>query len=173
MILFVATKMCLYKGCTIFTRSSVLLKLFNLKENGGWSDKSFTKLLDLLKEMLPEDNNLPYHCYEAKKILCPMGLEYVKIHAFPNDCILYRKEYEKLVQCPEYGELRYKLKKKNGDDNDSVSKKRPPAKVLWYLPIISILKILFANENDAKNIRWHADEIKCDRNIRHVADSLQ
>jgi len=29
--------------------------------------------------------------YEAKKILCSMGMEYRKIHACPNDCILYRK----------------------------------------------------------------------------------
>ena len=32
----------LYKGCTSFTRLSVVLKLFNLKAKNGWSDKSFT-----------------------------------------------------------------------------------------------------------------------------------
>ena len=86
--------------------------------------------------MLPEDNNLPDHCYNAKKILCPMGLEYIKIHACPIDCILYRKEYENFDQCLECGVSRYKLKDNIGDDNDNVSRKRPPAKVLWYLLII-------------------------------------
>jgi len=41
--------------------------------------------------MLPESNTLPDQLYEAKKILCPIGMEYEKIHAYPNDCILYRK----------------------------------------------------------------------------------
>ena len=92
--------------------------------------------------MLPEDNNLPDRCYEANKILCPMGLEYIKIHACPNDCILYRKEYADLYQYPKCGVSRYKPKANNGDDNDydHVSRKHPPAKVLWYLPIISRFK---------------------------------
>lgn len=76
-------------------------------------------------------------------------------------------------QCPEYCVSCYKLKNTNDDDNDNVSRKRPPAKLLWYLPIISRLNRLFANANDSKNIRWHTDERKCDGNIRHVVDSLQ
>lgn len=83
-----------YNGCTSFTPLSTLLKLFNLKAKNEWSDKSFTKLLHLLKQMLPEDDNLSDHCYEVKKILCQMGLEYIKIHACPNYFILYMKEYE-------------------------------------------------------------------------------
>ena len=35
-------------------------------------------------------------------------------------------------------------------------------KVMWYLPIIPKMKRLFANPNDAKNLRWHVDERKCD-----------
>ena len=91
----------LYSECTNFTRLSAVLKLFNLKANNGWTDKSFTELLELLTEMLPEGNVMPSRYYEAKKILCPMGLEYEKIHACPNDCILYRKEYEKYNHCPK------------------------------------------------------------------------
>jgi len=30
---------------------------------------------------------------------------------------------------------------------------RPSAKILWYLPIIPRLKRVFANVNDAKNLR--------------------
>ena len=54
-----------------------------------------------------------------------------------------------------------------------MSKKGPPAKVLWYLPIIPRFKRLFANVNDAKNLRWHADDRKCDGKLRHPANSLQ
>ena len=86
----------LYEGCTSFTRLSAVLAFVNLKARFGWSDKSFTELLVLLKNMLPEKNTLLKNHYEAKKILCPMGMEYKKIHACPNDCILYRNEYAEL-----------------------------------------------------------------------------
>ena len=69
-------KMPLYLGCTSFTRLSVVLGLVNLKARLGWSDKSFTDLLVLLKTMFPKDNMLPKSHYEAKKILCPVGMEY-------------------------------------------------------------------------------------------------
>jgi len=46
--------------------------------------------------MLSEGNTLPTPNYDAKKILCPMGMEYKRIHACPNDSILYRKEFEDL-----------------------------------------------------------------------------
>jgi hypothetical protein len=31
--------------------------------------------------MLPKDNELPASTYEAKKVVCPLGLEVQKIHA--------------------------------------------------------------------------------------------
>nr|KYP69750.1 hypothetical protein KK1_008951 [Cajanus cajan] len=39
-----------------------------------------------------------------------MGLQYKKIHACPNDYILYRKEFEALHKCPRCGLSRYKVK---------------------------------------------------------------
>jgi len=136
----------LYLGCTKFSRLSVVLRLFNLKVKNGWSDKSFTELLELLTEMLPEGNTIPDHHYEAKKVLCPMGMEYEKIHACPNDCILYIKEFANHDQCPRCKVSRYK--KKDGDSSDEVNTKGPSAKVLWYLPIISRFKRLFSNVNN-------------------------
>lgn len=81
----------LYKGCTSFTRLYVLLKLFKLKAKRGWLNKSFMELLGLLKQMLLEDKKLLDYCYEAKKILCLIDLEYIKVHVCPNDLILYMK----------------------------------------------------------------------------------
>ena len=46
-------------------------------------------------------------------------------------------------------------------------------KVMWYLSIIPRTKRLFANPNDAKNLKWHANERKCDGMYRHLADSIQ
>jgi len=56
----------LYDGCIKFTRLSAVLKLYNIKVRNGWSDKSFTDLLALLKDMLPEDNVLPDRNYGGR-----------------------------------------------------------------------------------------------------------
>lgn len=53
-----------------------MLALVNLKARFGWNDKSFTELLGLLKKLLPKDNMLSKNQYEAKKILCLVGMEY-------------------------------------------------------------------------------------------------
>jgi len=124
----------LYLGCSTFSRLSTVLQLFNIKVRNGWTNKSFTELLELFHQILLEGNTLPTSHYEAKKILCPMGMEYRKIHDCPSDCILYKKEFEGLHKCPRCGVSRYKVKDNDGDDDDM--NKGPPAKVLWYLPII-------------------------------------
>ena len=79
----------LYPGYSNFKKLSALVKLYNLKVKSGWSDKSFSELLKLLREMLPDQNEIPTSMYEAKKTLNALGMEYEKIHACPNDCILY------------------------------------------------------------------------------------
>ncbi|XP_042757967.1 uncharacterized protein LOC111879186 [Lactuca sativa] len=161
----------LYIGCTKFTKLSAVLKLINLKANNGWSDTSFTSLLKILHEMLPDDNELPMSTYQAKKLMCPMGMEIERIHACPNDCMLYRNEYADLHSCITCGTSRYKRKNPT-EENNNMRASGPPAKVLWYLPIIPRLKRLFANAKDAKLMRWHAERT-IDNKIRHVADSPQ
>ncbi|GJT63701.1 hypothetical protein Tco_1015181 [Tanacetum coccineum] len=170
--LFVEAEKALYNGCKKFTKLSFVLKLLDLKAKNNWSDKSFTTLLELLHEAFPEDNELPVSTYQAKKLTCPMGLEVQRIHACPNDCILYRKAYKDLHECPVCMESRYKHKNLTELDSD-VTKNGPPAKMLWYLPIIPRLKKLYANPKDAKLLRWHAEERKNDGKMRHVADSPQ
>ena len=162
----------LYVGCKTFTRLSTVLALVNLKARFGWSDKSFTKLISLLNTMLPEDSNLPKSHYEAKKILCPVGMEYRRIHACPNDCILYRNEFADLHFCPTCGVSCYKGN--DGECNEgAATTNHCPAKVCWYLPIIPRFKCLFASAQDAKNLRWHVDERRIDGLIRHPTNCSQ
>jgi len=81
-----------------------------------------------------------------------MGMEYKKIHSCPNDCILYKNEYEDLGTCPMCGLSCYKVKVGQNDDIDEFTKEGPSAKVVWFLPIIPRLKRLFPNTDDAKNL---------------------
>ena len=94
--------------------------------------------------------------YEAKMILCPLGIEYWKIHECINDCILYINEFVEMCKCPKCRVSWYKVK---DDDcsNEESTKKDPPTKVCWYLPIIQWFKQLFANEDNTKNLEWHVD----------------
>ena len=56
----------------------------------------------------------------------------------------------------------------------SPPRKKVPAKVMWYAPIIPRLKRLFRNNEHAKLMRWHKDERKKDgKKLRHLADGSQ
>ena len=57
----------LYPRCKKFTKLSFIIRLFHMKCLNGWSNKSFTMLLELLKETFPEGETLPSSYYEAKK----------------------------------------------------------------------------------------------------------
>ncbi|KAA0038846.1 transposase [Cucumis melo var. makuwa] len=96
----------LYEGCKKFTKLSTLVKLYNLKVRYGWSNISFSKLLKALKDILPSPNDLSTSMYEAKKMLVALGMKYEKIHACPNHCCLYRKEYANTIVCSECSESR-------------------------------------------------------------------
>ena len=105
------SKKTLYMGCNnSLTLLSAVLSLVNVKARYGWSDKSFSSLLQVVHNLLPEDNTLPKTYYKLKKILCLMGMDYQKIHACPNDCILYWHEFQEMSKCPICGTSRYKVK---------------------------------------------------------------
>ena len=57
----------LYPGCRNFTKLHTLVKLYNLKAWYGWSDKSFSKLLGIVGDMLPLNNELPLSMCEEKR----------------------------------------------------------------------------------------------------------
>jgi hypothetical protein len=150
----------------------ITLELLQWKAKNGVSDKGFGQLLAIQKKMLPKGNELPATTYEAKQVICPLVLEIQKIHACPNDCILYHgKEYENLDACPVYHASRYKIRR---DDPSDVEGKRPRkrilAKVMWYAPIIPRLKRLSRNKEHAKLLRWHKEDRKIDNMLRHLAD---
>jgi hypothetical protein len=152
-----------------------MLELLQWKAETGLSDKGFEKLLKIVKKMLPKNNKLPTSMYEAKKIVCSLGLEVQKIHACPSDCILYRgEEYENLNACLVCSAFWYKIRRDDpGDVESECSRKRVPAKVMWYAPIIPRLKHLFRNKEHTKLLRWHKEDRKSDVMLRHPADRSQ
>ena len=78
----------LYEGCKNFSKLSFLIKLYHIKCLCGISDKAMTMIIKLLKDVFV-DAKIPVSFYEAKKIINKLRLDYTKIDACPNDCMLY------------------------------------------------------------------------------------
>ena len=89
----------LYLGCKKFTKLSFIIRLFHMKCLNGWSNKSFTMLLELLKEALLEGETLPNSYYETKKVLHELDHHYIKIDVCLSDCMLYSKEHANANEC--------------------------------------------------------------------------
>ncbi|XP_026458607.1 uncharacterized protein LOC113359141 [Papaver somniferum] len=72
----------------------------NIKTQCGISDNSVTTILELMKELLPEGNNMPCKYPDIKKIIKELGMDYMTYDACVNDCTLYWKDNSSLVKCP-------------------------------------------------------------------------
>ncbi|KAI4297504.1 hypothetical protein L6164_037393 [Bauhinia variegata] len=83
-----------------------------------------------------------------------MSMEYQKIHACPNDCILYKREFEGLHECSMCGVSSYK--QKDSASSSDVRTKGSPLK-LYHLansPQWKTINQLFPEfKNKLRNLR--------------------
>ena len=91
--LFFIVEQELYPGCENFSKLSFIVQLLNIKCLFGLSGKAIDALLSLLAKAFPQGNKVHVSYYEARKFIRELGLDYVKIDACLNDCILYRGDY--------------------------------------------------------------------------------
>ena len=159
----------LYEGCTKYSKLAFLIKLYHIKVLCRMTDKAMTMILELLQDAF-EHAKIPKSFYEAKKVINKLGLNYEKIDACPNDCMLYWKEDETRESCKVCGKSRYK---ENGSNSQSGGnrKKKKSAKILRYFPLKPRLQRLFMSSKTAKDMRWHAVGNNSDSSMRHPRDS--
>ena len=124
-------------------------------------------------DMLPLDAKLPKDHYEAKKIVRDLGLGYEKIHACPNDCILFWKENVNLEACPCCKVSRWKtneasIASKNASSNKG---KKKAVKILQWFPLKPRLQRLFLSLDLVSFMKWHVNGRTDDGVMRHHADS--
>jgi hypothetical protein len=66
-------------------------------------------------------------------------------------------------------------RRKNTHDEgeEEVNERKNSSLMIWYLPMIDLLKHLFSNIRDAKLMIWHAttDGCKKDGKLQHSADA--
>ena len=153
-----ANQLC-YEGCKHFNKLLVIVHLYHMKCLNGWTNKSFTMLLQFLLDFLPSNAKFPNDCYEAKKIIKDLGLSYEKIHACPKDCILYWKENANLEACLNCNHLRCESNESKGQQSTNASskkRKKKVAKILRWFLLKPRLQQLFMSPKIANHM-------KCDR----------
>ena len=101
----------LYQGCQKYSKLSFLIKLYHIKCLCGITDKGMSMLLELLQDAFL-DAEIPTTFYEAKKIINRLGLNYQKIDACPNDCMLYWGDDASKENCKRCHTSRYKTIRK-------------------------------------------------------------
>ncbi|XP_072071900.1 uncharacterized protein [Arachis hypogaea] len=161
----------LYPGCKGFTRLSFTIRLYLLKCLHGWSNPSFTSLLELLKEGMPY-LNIPTLFDKTKNMIKNLGLDYQKIDACPNDCMLYRNGHENNISCHVCGSSRYVEHPVVEEDDVTSSRKscKVAAKTLRHFPLIPRLQRLFMCTTTVEAMSWHHNECVKDVSLRHPAD---
>ncbi|XP_042465681.1 uncharacterized protein LOC122048146 [Zingiber officinale] len=162
----------LYQGSRV-SKLLALIKLLHIKNVGQWTNKSFSMLLQLLKEeILPENSDLPDSYSNAKKFIRDIGLSYEKIDACKNNCMLFWKDHKNLDFCEVCGISRWKEDRHSGGTQFKANGKKIPKKILRYFPLKPRLQRLFICSKTAPYMRWHNDARVDDEILRHPADSM-
>lgn len=162
----------LYPGCAKFSRLSFIVRLYSLKCAHGISESGFGDILGLIREAFPQAH-IPLSFNAAKNIIKDLGLDYKKIHACPNNCMLYWGENEKENSCKTCGVSRWNIVEKEGTSNNDPKKliHKVPKNVMRYFPLKPRLQRMFMCEEFAELMTWHAFGRKNDGKLRHPADS--
>jgi hypothetical protein len=71
------------------TKLTSILELLRFEAECGLSDRSFTKMLSIFKDVLPDGNEFLESMTTVKKIISALGLEVQNIDACIKNCILY------------------------------------------------------------------------------------
>ena len=93
----------------------------------------------------------------------------MKIHACPKDCMLFRGDRAMQETCHVCKSSRWKDGEKNGSPAQPKRKKKP-AKVLCYFPLIPRIQRLFATNKTSDDMQWHDEGRTKDGKLRHPAD---
>ncbi|XP_027915007.1 uncharacterized protein LOC114174367 [Vigna unguiculata] len=164
----------LYDGCTKYSNLSFLVKLYHIKVLCQISNKAMDMILKLLHDSF-KHVSIPSSNYDAKKLLNKLGLHYTKIHACPNDCMLYWGEDEDKEECKTCKSSRWKKKgHETTSEHNLINEKQHKkllAKVLRYFPLIPRLKRMFMSSKTSKSMVWHTENNTNDGLMRHSKDS--
>ena len=102
----------LYEGYFTHTPLLAMSWLLNIKSEYNLSVNCFNRMLEVIREFLPEDAKLPNDFYKTRKMVQKLGLGYEKIDVCVNGCMIYYKENKDKIECLYYHHPCFKPKKK-------------------------------------------------------------
>ncbi|XP_026459565.1 uncharacterized protein LOC113360250 [Papaver somniferum] len=144
----------------------VAIMVNNIKTQYAISDNGMTAMLELMKELLPEENTLPNKFPDVKKIIQELRMDYVTYDACVNDCILYWKDKSSLLKCLVCQEPRYVRVFNAARKLTQVAQK-----TLRHFPIIARMKIFYSIPWIAEAMLWNFRAQKDINVMRHPVDS--
>ena len=139
---------------THVTVLEAVTRLMSMKSKYNISNNCFNDMMKLINDLIPQSHQLPKDLYHCKKIVAGLGMDYKKIDACENNCMLFWDKTEKETHCLRCKKSRYV--EVIDEDGDTVTTK-VPVKQLRYMPITPRLKRLFLNEDVAEQMRWHKE----------------
>ena len=90
----------------------------DIKQKSDSESNLRTKAIFLFSKILREAHCLPDSLDKVQRVVQDLCLDYVKIHACKNDCVLFFEVYTSLETCPICKESRWRVVEKTCD-NDS------------------------------------------------------
>jgi len=143
------------------SKFSFLVRMLYIKSRYRIGNTGFSIMMKLLSSGFPQ-SELPKSYDEAKKYLGELGLGYENIHVCKNNCVLFRKRYEKENVCPVCKTSRWQ---------DETRNKKVPHKVLRHFPLLPRLKRIFASKRTSEETQWHKKtRTPVDNVMSHPAD---
>jgi hypothetical protein len=82
-------------------------RLTGIKSKFAFSNKCCKELLSLINDVLHSNHKMPKDMYQSKKLLSSLGMEYKKIDACEDNCMLFYKEHKDETKCLKCGKSRF------------------------------------------------------------------
>jgi hypothetical protein len=143
--------------------------LTSIKSKFAFSDKCYKELLSLFSDVLPSNHKMLKDMYQSKKLLSALGMEYEKIDACEDNCMLFYKEHKGETKCLKCGKSRF-VEVVN-EDGEKVTTK-VAHKQLRYMPLMPQMKQLLISKKTARHMRWHKEGVReNDQVMVHLFDS--
>jgi hypothetical protein len=83
-----------HKGTDVSVLQAVT-RLMAMKSNYNFSNNCYNDIVKLIIDLIPSNHNMPKDLYHCKKIMAGLGINYQKIDACEDNCMLFWKEHEK------------------------------------------------------------------------------
>jgi hypothetical protein len=127
---------------TKVTVLQVITRLMAMKTKYNFSNNCYNNIVKLIIDLLPPNHKMPENLYQSKKIVLGLGMNYEKIDACKNNCMLFRRDHENDTHYMHCKNSRYAVVV---DEEGTEVITKVPIKQLRYMPITPRLKQLFLN----------------------------